>query len=176
MLSVARSLSFLAFVRAHRTRGASVKFGIFYHLQVPQPWGPDTEDDVIQNSLDQVELADQVMFVTQAGRNKHEHICEALELFATEVMPEFHANIPAHEEWKTAVLNGDIILEDLHAEQYTQKYSNKPASSWEKLPPERTGSRVPNSNETKGSRWNCYRSTRTTRSWCKERDPLGSSH
>jgi hypothetical protein len=35
---------------------------------------------------------DQVAFIQQGGRNKHEHICEALELFAREVMPEFHAN------------------------------------------------------------------------------------
>ncbi len=32
---------------------------------------------------------DQVAFIQQGGRNKHEHICEALELFATDVMPEF---------------------------------------------------------------------------------------
>ena len=32
---------------------------------------------------------DQVIFVSQAGRNSHEHICESLELFANEVMPEF---------------------------------------------------------------------------------------
>src|ERR671932_1193525 len=32
---------------------------------------------------------DQVVFVMQAGRNRHEHICESIELFATEVMPEF---------------------------------------------------------------------------------------
>ena len=32
---------------------------------------------------------DQVIFVSQAGRNRHEHICESLELFASEVMPEF---------------------------------------------------------------------------------------
>jgi alkanesulfonate monooxygenase SsuD/methylene tetrahydromethanopterin reductase-like flavin-dependent oxidoreductase (luciferase family) len=32
---------------------------------------------------------DQVAFIQQGGRNKHEHICEALELFAAEVMPEF---------------------------------------------------------------------------------------
>ena len=32
---------------------------------------------------------DQVIFVSQAGRNRHEDICESLELFATEVMPEF---------------------------------------------------------------------------------------
>ena len=30
---------------------------------------------------------DQVIFLQQAGRNKHEHICESLELFAAEVMP-----------------------------------------------------------------------------------------
>jgi alkanesulfonate monooxygenase SsuD/methylene tetrahydromethanopterin reductase-like flavin-dependent oxidoreductase (luciferase family) len=33
---------------------------------------------------------DQVMFVSQAGRNRHEHICESMELFAKEVMGEFH--------------------------------------------------------------------------------------
>lgn len=32
---------------------------------------------------------DQVAFIQQGGRNKHEHICEALELFARDVMPEF---------------------------------------------------------------------------------------
>ena len=32
---------------------------------------------------------DQVIFVSQAGKNRHEHICESLELFAKEVMPEF---------------------------------------------------------------------------------------
>jgi alkanesulfonate monooxygenase SsuD/methylene tetrahydromethanopterin reductase-like flavin-dependent oxidoreductase (luciferase family) len=33
---------------------------------------------------------DQVIFISQAGNNRHEHICESLELFAREVMPEFH--------------------------------------------------------------------------------------
>jgi alkanesulfonate monooxygenase SsuD/methylene tetrahydromethanopterin reductase-like flavin-dependent oxidoreductase (luciferase family) len=32
---------------------------------------------------------DQLIFVLQAGRNRHEHICEALELFGREVLPEF---------------------------------------------------------------------------------------
>jgi alkanesulfonate monooxygenase SsuD/methylene tetrahydromethanopterin reductase-like flavin-dependent oxidoreductase (luciferase family) len=32
---------------------------------------------------------DQLVFVSQAGRNRHEHIWESLELFASEVMPEF---------------------------------------------------------------------------------------
>ncbi len=37
---------------------------------------------------------DSVILLNQAGKNSHEHICESLELFAREVMPEFHANIP----------------------------------------------------------------------------------
>jgi alkanesulfonate monooxygenase SsuD/methylene tetrahydromethanopterin reductase-like flavin-dependent oxidoreductase (luciferase family)/putative sterol carrier protein len=32
---------------------------------------------------------DQLIFVMQAGPNRHEHICESIELFASEVMPEF---------------------------------------------------------------------------------------
>jgi alkanesulfonate monooxygenase SsuD/methylene tetrahydromethanopterin reductase-like flavin-dependent oxidoreductase (luciferase family) len=34
---------------------------------------------------------DQVIFIQQAGMNLHEHICESLELFGSEVMPEFKA-------------------------------------------------------------------------------------
>jgi alkanesulfonate monooxygenase SsuD/methylene tetrahydromethanopterin reductase-like flavin-dependent oxidoreductase (luciferase family) len=32
---------------------------------------------------------DEVIFVSQSGRNQHEHICESIELFANEVMPRF---------------------------------------------------------------------------------------
>jgi alkanesulfonate monooxygenase SsuD/methylene tetrahydromethanopterin reductase-like flavin-dependent oxidoreductase (luciferase family) len=32
---------------------------------------------------------DQVIFVMQAGDNKHEHICESIELFGKKVLPEF---------------------------------------------------------------------------------------
>ena len=32
---------------------------------------------------------DQVIFVSQAGRNRHEHICESIELFGQEVLPRF---------------------------------------------------------------------------------------
>jgi alkanesulfonate monooxygenase SsuD/methylene tetrahydromethanopterin reductase-like flavin-dependent oxidoreductase (luciferase family) len=43
---------------------------------------------------------DQVIFVSQAGNNRHEDICESLELFATEVMPEFHEGEEAREKAK----------------------------------------------------------------------------
>lgn len=32
---------------------------------------------------------DQVIFIMQAGRNRHEHVCESLELFGDEVLPRF---------------------------------------------------------------------------------------
>jgi hypothetical protein len=43
---------------------------------------------------------DQTVFIQQGGRNKHEHICEALELFAKEVMPEFRQREIAREKRK----------------------------------------------------------------------------
>jgi alkanesulfonate monooxygenase SsuD/methylene tetrahydromethanopterin reductase-like flavin-dependent oxidoreductase (luciferase family) len=43
---------------------------------------------------------DQLIFVSQAGKNKHEHICESLELFAREVMPEFQDRADAHDKQK----------------------------------------------------------------------------
>ena len=36
-------------------------------------------------------------FIQQAGMNKHEHICEALELFAADVMPEFKSRAAERE-------------------------------------------------------------------------------
>lgn len=65
---------------------------------------------------------DQVVLLNQAGRNSHEHICESLETFAREVMPEFHANIPAHEAWKAEVLQGNTQLEEIDTEPFKQRY------------------------------------------------------
>jgi len=47
---------------------------------------------------------DQVAFLQQGGRNEHKHICEALELFAQEVMPEFKAREAEREARKMAEL------------------------------------------------------------------------
>ncbi len=43
---------------------------------------------------------DQMIFVLQAGKNRHEHICEAIELFASDVMPEFAERRPARDAAK----------------------------------------------------------------------------
>jgi alkanesulfonate monooxygenase SsuD/methylene tetrahydromethanopterin reductase-like flavin-dependent oxidoreductase (luciferase family) len=68
---------------------------------------------------------DQVILLNQAGRNSHEDICSSLELFAQEVMPEFHANIPEHEKWKRGVLAGEIELEEIDTERFTMRYGPK---------------------------------------------------
>ena len=47
---------------------------------------------------------DAVIFVSQAGRNRHEHICESFEHFAREVMPGFAARAEAREAEKGARL------------------------------------------------------------------------
>jgi alkanesulfonate monooxygenase SsuD/methylene tetrahydromethanopterin reductase-like flavin-dependent oxidoreductase (luciferase family) len=61
---------------------------------------------------------DQVILLNQAGKNRHEDICASLELFAREVMPEFHAAEAGHQEWKAAVLDGSLELEDIDTDQY----------------------------------------------------------
>jgi alkanesulfonate monooxygenase SsuD/methylene tetrahydromethanopterin reductase-like flavin-dependent oxidoreductase (luciferase family) len=47
---------------------------------------------------------DQVIFVQQGGNNEHEHICHSLELFAEEVMPEFHDRDAEHRRQKRTEL------------------------------------------------------------------------
>jgi alkanesulfonate monooxygenase SsuD/methylene tetrahydromethanopterin reductase-like flavin-dependent oxidoreductase (luciferase family) len=47
---------------------------------------------------------DQVVFVLQSGRNRHEHICESLQLFAEQVMPAFLEGREEREAAKTARL------------------------------------------------------------------------
>jgi alkanesulfonate monooxygenase SsuD/methylene tetrahydromethanopterin reductase-like flavin-dependent oxidoreductase (luciferase family) len=67
--------------------------------------GIGTPDDIrhhIQGFQDSG--VDQVIFLQQAGFNKHAHIREALELFAKEVMPEFKAVVAEREPKKAKEL------------------------------------------------------------------------
>ncbi|MGI0130904.1 MAG: LLM class flavin-dependent oxidoreductase, partial [Thermoplasmata archaeon] len=43
---------------------------------------------------------DQVIFVSQAGRNRHEDICESMELFAAEVLDDVHSGEDQRERAK----------------------------------------------------------------------------
>ena len=61
---------------------------------------------------------DQVILLNQAGKNSHRDICDSLQLFAEEVMPEFHARQDAHEAWKADVVAGRTKLTDLDTQPY----------------------------------------------------------
>ena len=39
-----------------------MRFGLLYHLQVPRPWSEDSEERVLREALEQVELADKLGF------------------------------------------------------------------------------------------------------------------
>jgi alkanesulfonate monooxygenase SsuD/methylene tetrahydromethanopterin reductase-like flavin-dependent oxidoreductase (luciferase family) len=62
---------------------------------------------------------DQVILLNQAGRNSHEHICESLELFAMQVMPEFHDRDADHQEWKRRVLAREVELDEIDTRPFT---------------------------------------------------------
>lgn len=76
--------------------------------------------ETIRKRLRQFQAAhvDQVILLNQAGKTSHKDICDSLELFAREVMPEFHEAQPEHEAWKQDVLAGRIELPDLDTSPY----------------------------------------------------------
>ena len=66
--------------------------------------------DQVADLIERYEAAgvDQVIFVSQAGTNRHEHICESLELFAAEVLPRFAERAPERERAKEERLAGAV--------------------------------------------------------------------
>jgi alkanesulfonate monooxygenase SsuD/methylene tetrahydromethanopterin reductase-like flavin-dependent oxidoreductase (luciferase family) len=72
---------------------------------------------------------DQVILLNQAGKNRHDDICASLELFAREVMPEFHDKEPEHQAWKAGVLAGDIILDHIDTARYDMYSLQTPTSN-----------------------------------------------
>jgi hypothetical protein len=62
-----------------------------------------------------------VILLNQAGKNTHEDICSSLELFAKEVMPEFHGYEARHQAWKRDVLAGKIELPDTEPDPEREK-------------------------------------------------------
>jgi alkanesulfonate monooxygenase SsuD/methylene tetrahydromethanopterin reductase-like flavin-dependent oxidoreductase (luciferase family) len=71
--------------------------------------------ETIRRKLKKFEEAniDQIILLNQSGKTSHQDICDSLELFAKEVMPEFHEREPEHQAWKQAVMAGEIQLEDI---------------------------------------------------------------
>jgi alkanesulfonate monooxygenase SsuD/methylene tetrahydromethanopterin reductase-like flavin-dependent oxidoreductase (luciferase family) len=72
---------------------------------------------------------DQVILLNQAGKNTHEHICESLELFGREVMPEFQGLESEHQEWKQAVLAGDLKLDEIDTALHSFEHRARPSEA-----------------------------------------------
>jgi alkanesulfonate monooxygenase SsuD/methylene tetrahydromethanopterin reductase-like flavin-dependent oxidoreductase (luciferase family) len=69
--------------------------------RAPSGSGIGTPDDMrLHLRAFQESGVDQVIFMQQAGRNKHDHICASLDLFAAEVMPEFKREVEEREHAK----------------------------------------------------------------------------
>ena len=62
---------------------------------------------------------DQVIFIQQAGRNRHADICSSLELFAAEVLPEFAAG-EADRQARKAVELAPFVDAALGRKQWMQ--------------------------------------------------------
>ena len=77
---------------------------------------PDTLRKKLKQFADS--RVDQVILLNQAGKTTHKAICDSLDLFAEEVMPEFHALEGEHQRWKNDVLSGRIVLENLATDGY----------------------------------------------------------
>ena len=82
--------------------------------------------ETIRNKLRKYQTShiDQVILLNQAGKNSHEHICESLELFAREVMPEFQAAEGAHQDWKRQVMSGEIQLEERDTSAHKDRFGH----------------------------------------------------
>ena len=73
-----------------------------FQRNMPEQYEPAVgigSPDQVRANLEALEAAgvDQVVFVQQAGNNRHEHICESLELFAEQLMPAFKGRHEAHQ-------------------------------------------------------------------------------
>jgi alkanesulfonate monooxygenase SsuD/methylene tetrahydromethanopterin reductase-like flavin-dependent oxidoreductase (luciferase family) len=67
--------------------------------------GIGTPDDMRAHLIEYQDAGvDQIIFMQQAGRNRHEHICESLQLFADEVMGPFAAQCESREHAKAKEL------------------------------------------------------------------------
>ncbi|RYE44181.1 MAG: LLM class flavin-dependent oxidoreductase, partial [Hyphomicrobiales bacterium] len=85
--------------------------------------------DTIRKKLKKFQASniDQVVLLNQAGKNTHEHICESLELFGKEVMPEFQGAHPELLKWKEKVLNREIDLEEIDTTAFKERFSGNMA-------------------------------------------------
>jgi alkanesulfonate monooxygenase SsuD/methylene tetrahydromethanopterin reductase-like flavin-dependent oxidoreductase (luciferase family) len=81
-----------------------VKFGIFFELSVPRPFGPDSERIVFENALEQIRLADRLGFSTAWAVEHH-----FLEEYSHSSAPELFLTAAAVQTEKIRVGHGAVV-------------------------------------------------------------------
>ena len=96
------------------------------------PTGCIGDPDQVRQTLEVYEEAgvDQVVFIQQGGRNRHEHICESLELFASDVMPGFKQRDDARTKAKTEELAPYIQAAEERIASVGRPEKNRPVESY----------------------------------------------
>ncbi len=73
---------------------------------------------------------DQTVFIQQGGKNRHEDICDSLRLFASDVMPEFHAEEEERHRAKMEEL-APYIEQAFERKQYLQPLADDEIPTFE---------------------------------------------
>lgn len=90
---------------------------------------PDQVREILHQYVDAG--VEQIVFLQQVGNNTHEEICEGLQLFADELMPEFHALEPERLRKKEAEV-APYVKAALDRKQWRQEV---PSSELADVPP-----------------------------------------
>ena len=95
-----------------------MKFGIFYEHQLPRPWSEHAEYDLLQNSLDQVELADKLGY-DYAWEVEHHF----LEEYSHSSAPEVFLSAASQRTKQIRLAHGIIQLTTNHPARVAERVS-----------------------------------------------------
>ena len=95
-----------------------MKFGIFYELQLPRPWGPDSERQLFNNALTQLELADRLGY-DYAWQVEHHF----LEEYSHSPAPEVFLGAASQRTRQIRLGHGIIQLTTNHPARVAERVS-----------------------------------------------------
>src|SRR5436853_5715495 len=93
-----------------------MKFGIFYELQLPRPWGPDSELNLYHNALDQFELADRLGYDVAWEVEHH-----FLEEYSHSPAPEVFLGAASQRTKQIRLAHGIMQLTTVHPARVAER-------------------------------------------------------
>src|SRR6202008_3233963 len=104
----------------HLLQGQVMKFGIFYEHQLPRPWGPASEYQLLQDSLTQIELADKLGY-DYAWEVEHHF----LEEYSHSSAPEVFLGAASQRTREIRLGHGIIQLTTNHPARVAERVSTR---------------------------------------------------